>query len=75
MKRMKIYKMILLFFKTKCPNFVKRSNDKKWNAQNVFQLFITFDNLLFGHTRFLIKDNELFKGEDVLNNNKKDSLD
>ncbi len=33
----------------------------KWNARDVFHLFSTFDYTVFGHTKFLIKDDSLFK--------------
>ena len=31
-----------------------------WNARNVFQLFATFDYVIFGHRQFLIKDKRIF---------------
>lgn len=37
------------------------TNHTKWNARNVFNLFSTFDYTVFGHTKFLIKDDSLFK--------------
>jgi len=33
----------------------------KWNARDVFHLFSGFDYTVFGHTKFLIKDDSLFK--------------
>jgi len=32
----------------------------KWNAKNVFQFFALFDYDIFGHTKFLLKDERLF---------------
>lgn len=37
------------------------ANLTQWNARNVFQLFTNFDYSIFGHTRFKILDNRLFK--------------
>lgn len=35
----------------------------KWNALNVFQLFTTFDNSIFGYTTFLVKDGRILGGK------------
>jgi hypothetical protein len=32
----------------------------QWNARNVFHLFTRFDNFIFGHTKFRVKDSRLF---------------
>ncbi len=34
--------------------------DNTWNARNVFQFFALFEYEIFGHTKFLIKDERLF---------------
>jgi hypothetical protein len=37
------------------------SDHSRWNAWDVFNFFAGFDNYVFGHTRFLVKDTALFK--------------
>ncbi len=37
------------------------SDHAKWNARSAFTLFATFDNSVFGYTKFFIKDTALFK--------------
>jgi hypothetical protein len=37
------------------------TDQTKWNARNIFHLFTAFDNKVFGHTKFLIKDSSLFE--------------
>jgi hypothetical protein len=37
------------------------SDPTKWNAKDVFHLFSEFDNSVFGHKKFLVKDTNLFK--------------
>lgn len=36
------------------------SDNNQWNAWDVFHLFVLFDNSVFGHTRFVIKDDRLY---------------
>ena len=36
------------------------TNKKGWNARDIFNLFASFDNSVFGHSKFLIKDHRLF---------------
>ncbi len=44
--------------------FEKRS-DNMWNAGNVFHIFSIFNQTIFGYTKFLIKDKNLFKEQSV----------
>jgi hypothetical protein len=37
------------------------ADHSNWNKRDVFRLFTAFDNSVFGHTKFLIKDTSLFK--------------
>lgn len=39
------------------------TNHSKWNARDVFNLFTSFDYSVFGHTKFWVKDTNLFKPE------------
>lgn len=39
------------------------TDHSKWNARDVFNLFTSFDYSVFGHTKFWVKDTNLFKPE------------
>lgn len=36
------------------------TDPSKWSARDVFNLFVSFDNSVFGHTKFIIEDEKLF---------------
>ena len=37
------------------------SDHTKWNARDVFNMFTSFDHSIFGHTKFWVRDTNLFK--------------
>jgi hypothetical protein len=37
------------------------SDHTKWNARDVFNIFTSFDHSVFGHTKFWVRDTNLFK--------------
>lgn len=39
------------------------SDHSKWSARDVFNIFTSFDYSVFGHTKFWVKDTNLFKPE------------
>lgn len=39
-----------------------RAQAGKWNAFNLFHLFTRFDNAIFGHKKFLVKDKKILNG-------------
>lgn len=42
-----------------------KAEEGKWNATDIFHLFTKFDNSIFGHKKFLIKDKRLLKELDI----------